>query len=255
MGLSSFFKARRRRIILAQSPIPGALWARAWKSHPILHRLAPKDARRLKEMATIFQAEKEFTPLRNMVIEDEMRLSIAVQAVLPVLKLGLEWLDDFSTVFIVPREYKDLRKEWDGVVMNEYSDELSGEATEYGPLILSWKDVEASGWGDGYNVVIHEIAHKLDYSNEAMDGCPYLESGQDPARWKSVFSAAFADLQERVARRPPLDPYAAESPSEFFAVACEEFFERPARLRRYYKDLYEELAVFFKQDPAGKKKR
>jgi Mlc titration factor MtfA (ptsG expression regulator) len=250
MSLFNFFKTRRRKRILDRHPIPDDLWSRAWQDHPILHRLDAQDAQRLRDLATVFLAEKKFLPIGGMKIKDYMPVSVAIQAVLPVLNLGLDWLDDFQTICLIPREYQELRRERVGALITEYLDEISGEVTIFGSLILSWKDVEASGWGSGYNVVIHEIAHKLDNSNQMMDGCPYLSEEQDPERWKEVFTAAYKDLEERLNRNPPLDPYAAESPAEFFAVVSEEFFERPLHLQRHYPELYDLLAGFYRQEPA-----
>jgi hypothetical protein len=56
----------------------------------------------------------------------------------------------------------------------------SGEAWEGGPLIISWHDVQMAG--DGYNVVIHEFAHKLDMLNGEADGIPALHSGHQRGR-------------------------------------------------------------------------
>ena len=53
------------------------------------------------------------------------------------------------------------------------------------------------------------------------------------------------------AGEPFLDPYALEDPAEFFAVASESFFESPGHLRRVLPDLYEQLALFYRQRPAG----
>jgi Mlc titration factor MtfA (ptsG expression regulator) len=249
MGLTSFFKDRRRRAILKDHPVTDAAWTRTLNQHPILRRLGPENTRTLRDMAAVFAAEKTFTPLQDLTLAPDMILSISVQAVLPVLALGLDWLDDFKTVFITPRSYRHLRRQRNGALISEYVEELGGEVTAYGPIVLSWQDVEASGWGDGYNVVIHEIAHKLDLSNQAMDGCPFLGEFIDPARWQRVFSAAYRDLSNRLAGHPPINSYAAESPVEFFAVACETFFEQPSRLAHYYPDVYGELSIFFKQDP------
>lgn len=47
----------------------------------------------------------------------------------------------------------------------------------------------------------------------------------------------------------PIDPYAAESPGEFFAVASEAFFETPELLAPAYPEVYEQLARFYRQDP------
>jgi Mlc titration factor MtfA (ptsG expression regulator) len=81
-------------------------------------------------------------------------------------------------------------------VIHEYDDVLSGEAWEGGPLIISWHDVQMAG--DGYNVVIHEFAHKLDMLNGDADGMPALHSGMAENDWQAVFSAAYDDFSRRV---------------------------------------------------------
>jgi hypothetical protein len=136
----------------------------------------------------------------------------------------------------------------DGVV-HEWDDELAGEAMPGGPVVISW---DAAAYDPHINVVIHEFAHKLDMVNGAADGMPPLHSGMDPRAWTRTFEDAyqgFCDAVER-AKDTWLDPYAAEHPSEFFAVISEAFFERPAETKRRYPAVYEQLKLFYKQDPA-----
>jgi Mlc titration factor MtfA (ptsG expression regulator) len=66
-------------------------------------------------------------------------------------------------------------------------------------------------------------------------------------------SAAFEDFQRRVdsGEETTIDPYAAELPGEFFAVTSEVFFEDPLLLREEYPEVYEQLCLFYRQDPAG----
>ena len=61
----------------------------------------------------------------------------------------------------------------------------------------------------------------------------------------------FCDALER-GKETWLDPYAAEHPSEFFAVASEAFFREPAEIRRRYADVYEQLRLFYRQDPLAR---
>ena len=117
-------------------------------------------------------------------------------------------------------------------------------------MILSWADAERSG--DGYNVVIHEFAHKLDMLNGDANGFPPLHADMDRARWSATFGAAYEEFCARVERREEtaIDPYAAENPAEFFAVLSEAFFETPDAVRSEYPAVYGELAAFYRQDPA-----
>jgi hypothetical protein len=120
--------------------------------------------------------------------------------------------------------------------------------------VISLRDVHAQSDWEGYNVVIHECAHKLDMRNGAPDGYPPLHRGMSAGDWTAAFTHAYEDLCTRIARgeEPPLDGYAAESPAECFAVFSEYFFEAPRRLRAVYPAVYEQLLRYYRQDPAAR---
>jgi len=266
MSLLSPFRAIRRRRLLERAPIDEGLWAWAIKEHRIFRPLRSEESARLRELSTIFLAEKIFRPVGGAALDEELKISIAAQACLPLLGLDIDWYSDWSTIIVTPREYDVRKREVDEAgVVHEYDDEFAGESFDLGPVALSRVDIEASGWGDGYNVVIHEMAHKLDGRDGVFDGCPPLHHDMDQAAWRRAFTTAFEDLRARLnepaprnshARRrrrgPRIDEYAAESPDEFFAVACECFFEKPHLLLSEYPDVYEQLTLFFKRDPAGR---
>ena len=252
----SYFRNARRRKLLATKPLNAELWSELLVQHPILARLTYGEKSRLRDLTTIFLAEKQFELVRGLSLDEFQKASLAVQACLPVLELGIDWYNDWSTLILVPKEFKEQMLTPDGHLVHETNEELGGEILPLGPVILSWRDIEDSGWGEGYNVVIHEMAHKLDARNGGVDGCPPLHSDMDFEQWKTVFTLAFTDL-ERQARRLgrkaeaqlAIDPYAATDPGEFFAVCSEVFFETPKVLKKQYPDVYELLAQFYKQDP------
>lgn len=237
-------------------PLPDTLWQEALDQLPFLDRLDSAEKARLRQLATAFLAEKEFTSAGGLELSDSICASIAVQGCLPILNLGLENYGDWIGIivypdqFIIPRIVED-----EFGVVHEYNDIAAGEAWENGPLLVSWRDAQMAG--EGYNVVIHEFAHKLDMLNGEADGLPPLPDGLSRKEWKDTLTAAYEDfcarLDEAGAQDKPLpfDPYAAESPGEFFAVMSEHFFETPGVLREEYPPLYEQLKLFYKQDPAA----
>ena len=137
-------------------------------------------------------------------------------------------------------------------VLHEGEDELIGEAWEHGPLVLSWADVEAdlAAPRDGFCVAVHEMAHKLDALDGAMDGTPPLPRDWQK-RWASDFQRAYDALCERVdaGRRVAIDDYAAESPEEFFAVCSEYHFSDPRTLRRAMPEVAAHLERFYGAAP------
>ena len=247
------FDQWRRRRVLHDALIEDIAWQKALRNHPILAGLTADELSRLRELATLFEHEKLFEPVRGLVLEPPMRISIAVQACLPILNLGFDWYDDWRTLIIYPAEFVRPREEFDPVgVMHQWEETLEGESWQLGPVVLSWADVDASGWGDGYNVVIHEMAHKLDMRSGDADGFPPLHRNMRTREWTVAFTAAFEDINRRLeaGKACPLDAYAAESPAEFFAVLSEYFFEQPQLVHVAYPEVYRQLGLFYRQDPA-----
>ena len=122
-------------------------------------------------------------------------------------------------------------------------------------MILSWEDAAAAEQDAGYNVVIHEFAHKLDMLNGDANGFPPLHADMSREAWSDAFSRAYADFCSRVDadEATTLDSYAAEDPAEFFAVMSEAFFQAPQVVRTDYPAVYEQLALFYRQDPAQRR--
>lgn len=102
------------------------------------------------------------------------------------------------------------------------------------------------------NLVLHEFAHQLDFEDSETDGAPALAARTEYLSWARVMSREFEALRAADQAGTPtvLDTYGATNPAEFFAVATEAFFERPAALRAKQPELYRELARFYRQDPA-----
>jgi len=227
-------------------------WARVEEQLPFLDRLCSEDRRRLRHMALQFLAEKQMSGAGGLLLRPEMQLSIALQACLPVLELGLDWYRGWVGIVVYPGDFVIPRQEMDELgIVHEFDDTVLGEAWLGGPVLLSWFKRNP----DGINVVIHEFAHKLDMLNGCADGLPPLHDDMSKTDWGYAFGRAFDDFGERVATNPQgdqalvLDPYAAEAPAEFFAVMSEVFFESPSLLAAEYPAVYAQLRLFYRQDP------
>jgi Mlc titration factor MtfA (ptsG expression regulator) len=246
----------RRTFQRSPPEIPEALWAEALASAPVFGHLDAGERAHLRDLSARFLAEKAFSGAHTLVLQEAMLVAIAAQACLLVLKLGLSAYRDWVGIVVYPDEFIIPRRivDEDGIV-HEFDDAVAGEAWEGGPVLISWRDATLAD--REYNVVIHEFAHKLDMRNGAVDGIPALHSGLAAADWAAVLDAAHADFRRRVQRQArrgtprelPLDPYAAEDPAEFFAVASECFFADPDRLFDAYPDFYALLARYYLQDP------
>jgi len=249
-------RAWREAREIARHPLPDALWAATLRHLPLIDCLDATRRARLRDLATLFVHRKQISGAHDLAVDDAMQIAIAVQSCLPVLELGFDWLGGWSSVILYPDSFVvDLEETDDTGIVHAGRDERIGEAWERGPLILSWADARpgAEAYGEGTNVVIHEIAHKLDQLDAGAEGRPPLHRGMDPTAWAADFSTAYAALCRDVQRGIPtwIDPYASEAPGEFFAVSSEHFFAAPEALRDEAPAVYRQLRTFYRQDPAA----
>lgn len=254
--IAGWWRRRREAYTLRHRAIPDALWALTLARYPFIARRSNSDRHRLRELATLFLADKEFAGMQGLEVDDGMAVAIAAQACLPILSLGLAQYGAFKGIVVHPdivvarREVMDE----DGIVRH-YDEELAGEAMEGGPVMLTWRDVADAGdsaqWG--YNVVVHEFAHVLDMRDGAPDGVPLLPDRAARERWLAVLEPEWREFCERVdaGEQTLIDPYGAEAIDEFFAVASELFFVDASAMLGEHPALYELLAGYYRQDPAG----
>ncbi|KQP22044.1 zinc-dependent peptidase [Pseudorhodoferax sp. Leaf267] len=256
--------------------IPQALWLQTLRRYPFLAQDA-LTAARLQQLAGEFLALKEFHGAGGLAITDAMAIDIAAQACLPLLHLRarpgrmphgagspLVWYSDFVGIVVQPGDVVAKRETTDETgVVHHFDEVIAGEAMDRGPIMLSWAAVAGAGTSavEGYNVVIHEFAHKMDMADGAADGCPplqagFLGAGSAQAARSAWFAAwgpcyeAFCEqavVAERFGGMPPwLDPYGAQGLDEFFAVACEAYFVNRARFALDFASLMPSLDAFFR---------
>ncbi|MES2817897.1 MAG: M90 family metallopeptidase [Pseudomonadota bacterium] len=248
-------KRWRQRRFLARHPLDPALWARVRERLPILDGLNEAEDRCLRERAQLFLHAKHLNSLPGVELDQEARLTLAAQAELPLLHLAdLNWYQGFHEVLLYPEDFVSPQRHRDASgVMHEWDGEHSGEAWSQGPVILAWSGVLGSGDWEGYNLVIHELAHKLDMLNGAANGLPPLHRNMRISDWAQAMQQAYDALNAQLDRDPaaqtPIDPYAAEDPAEFFAVTSEYFFSAPDLLAGAFPAVYAQLRLFYRQDP------
>jgi Mlc titration factor MtfA (ptsG expression regulator) len=250
----------RRRRVLQRVAIPDALWRDALASLPFLAIYDVAEIAGLREKVVLFLDAKGIVGARGHEVTPLQRAIIAIQACVLVLELELDYYAGFENVIVYPGEFvPDWEWEDEAGVVHRNDAPLAGEAMPGGPVALSWPDVAAGADWDatGMNLVIHEFAHKIDMRDGEANGCPPLPSRMPRAVWRKALTAAYDDFVARVDRDEDteIDPYAAESPAEFFAVLSEVFFADPLLLRHEYPDVYGQFAEFYRQDTAPRAER
>ena len=204
-----------------------------------------------------FLRSKSITPVAGLELTPADRELLAALATRPVLDLGLEWLRGWSQLIVYPGQFGVRRQHHDegtGVV-SEWDDELSGEAWDRGPVIVSWADVrqDVQEPAPGFAVLAHEIAHKLDALDGVMDGTPPLRPGMSRRGWVEAFTPAYESLCAQVdaGDEPAIDGYAAEGPDEFFAVVTEYHFSAPDLLAEAMPAVAGQLTEFYGPPPGA----
>jgi Mlc titration factor MtfA (ptsG expression regulator)/Flp pilus assembly protein TadD len=246
----TWWKQRRRRRILAQPFAPE--WSAYLEANVRHYRfLRPAERERLRQLTAIFVAEKTWVDC-GQPIDDELRVTVAGQAA--VLLLGIETdycFDNLRSVFVQPGgpAHPLALERWHLPPGVRYS----GEAWPHGPLVIAWNHARANACGDthdGRNLILHELAHRLDELDGELDGIPPFRAAEDAVRWEAEYERLLAQADDPHDLRL-LGEYRVAEPIEFFTVATECFFQRPGALRRLHAEIYDLLRTFYGQDPAG----
>lgn len=224
------------------------------KNVPLFARLDDADRNELQGHIQVFLAEKHFEGCGGLELTEEIKLTIAAQACLLLLHRETDYYRRLITILVYPSAYKAKSVEsLGGGVVLEGEEGRLGEAWQDGVVILSWDDVRAGGSDirDGHNVVLHEFAHQLDQEDGAADGAPILQNRSRYVAWARVLGEEYEQLRQasQQNRKSVLDHYGATKPAEFFAVATECFFEKPAQMKKKHPELYQELLEYYQQDP------
>ena len=235
---------RRRRALAV--PFPDEWLATIQKNLPPYAKLAPEMQQQLQNYSQKFLYDKSFEGCGGLILDDEIKVTIAAQASLLLLNRKVRCYPKLFSVLVYPSTY----------VARDELDRKSvrlGESWRTGAVVLAWDSVKrgATNFADGHNLVIHEFAHQLDQEDGVGDGAPILDGHSSYAVWAEVLSGEYERLRKRVSKgkKSVMDAYGATNPAEFFAVASETFFEKPQQLSRNHPELYDELRRFYQVDP------
>lgn len=243
-----------RRRAITSSPFPED-WREILERRVDFYRALPESSdarRRFEDDIRIFLAEQRIYGAGEgddrLEIGDETRLLIAASAA--ILGHGMpnfEW-PRMRDIVVHPRAF-------DENYTNEGESNIAGMVHHQGPILYSERDLKLGfRRRDGHNVGIHELAHVLDLADGHADGVPIGASWISSAPWVEIVADRLRKVRQD--RYPNvLRDYAGTNEAELFAVAVENFFERPHALRDKDVALYEMLRDYFGQDPATAPRR
>jgi MtfA peptidase len=223
---------------------------------PLARRLDAPRLHYLRQLTAAFLHTKRFHPLGGAELDPFWELVIAMQASLPALPRGPRAFKGWTNVLVYPGEFNVRRNRRDALsgVITEQDEALIGEAWDRGPMVLSLANVQRDidmPW-EGTNVVVHEMAHKLDMLAGPASGVPPLLPGMNRREWIRVMQAGYDRLVKAVneGQHTAIDPYGAKAPEEYFAVTSELHFSRPALLREAEPKVAAQLHAFYGPSPA-----
>lgn len=136
----------------------------------------------------------------------------------------------------------------DGYLSGGRDADFDGMVHAQGSVLLSIPSVEEA-WAydeDGSNVILHELAHVLDFHGGYAEGVPGLMDRGSVAAWEELVDREMRRIRQRASL---IRPYGATNPAEFFATSVENFFERPDQLRSRHQSLFDALVALFQFDP------
>ena len=208
---------------------------------PFYANLEEEGKKRFEERLQKFLLAVKITGA-NADVEDLDRILIGAAAVIPVY-------------FIPDWEYVNLREVllYPGNFNNDFEQHgnersisgMVGSGALQNVMILSKWELRQGfiNRKDNHNTAIHEFVHLIDKMDGTLDGVPeLLLERKYVAQWQQLLQTTMDNIRQGVSE---IDPYAATSPVECFAVISEYFFEQPKTFRTYHPDLYNMLHRIF----------
>jgi Mlc titration factor MtfA (ptsG expression regulator) len=249
-----------RRAHLVAQPFPPEWVAILERNVAAYALLDATERKQLRELVQVFVAEKHWEGCGGLELTDEIRVTIAGSGCQLLLGGDHDLFSDVHSILVYPSTIRlpeePPRLTSSPIVGTRGGDLVLGLTRKHDEVVLAWDSAlgGARDAHDGHNVVIHELAHKIDYLNGAADGTPSLPDGAARRALASAFEPAFLAQRERAARgeKSLLDDYAITNEAEYFAVATEVFFEKPHALARELPDVYAQLSAFYRLDLAAR---
>jgi MtfA peptidase len=181
----------------------------------------------------------EFRGFSNLALinQNSVRYLIASVATQMSLFLTEDCFDAFNKIIIYPDNY------YSKITQQYHQGETNPGA---GLIVLSYpsfrKGFEFAH--DGVNLLMHELAHALWLENMLFEYDIFDRQALDD--YKVI--AAIESLRMTQMDNYFLRTYALTNQEEFFAVAVENFFERPREFKAALPELYQTIAILLKQD-------
>ncbi len=184
-------------------------------------------------------SSKEFIARQMDEVTDEMKVLISASAA--QLTFGFRGITFpyFYKIFVFPDTFYN--RENKAYHRGEVNPKLKA-------IALSWKDfVQGYMNKDGRNLGLHEMAHALRLENRIANNEHNFLDDTLLKEWEEHASKTMREINN--GSETFFRSYGGVNNEEFFAVAVENFFERPVEFKKMHPLTYETLSRLLRQDP------
>ncbi|CAA0107443.1 Protein MtfA [BD1-7 clade bacterium] len=235
------------------TPDHSALWQKPWSDYlsqtvAFYRALSDTDRCIFEQRVLLFWQTTQIEGGVATVVDDHDKLLVAASAIIPVWQFPGWHYVNLKRVILLPASFNDNFEcgQSDSAITG-----MVGTGPMFGKMALS-KPALHQGFTldrDKQNVGIHEFVHLVDGADGKIDGIP--ERLMDHAYalpWVALIQQKIKQIHRK---RSNIRDYGATNEAEFFSVASEYFFERPAMLKRKHPKLYQALNTIYRQDTAA----
>lgn len=187
-----------------------------------------------------FVYAKQFIPRNMPKVPIEMAVFIAATAVQLTFGLPNVYLQHFDKILVYPDTY------YSAITKRYHKGEVN---PAFGIIVLSWEHFK-EGFihaEDAINLGLHEMAHALRLENIIRNEEYYFFNKELLDKFDAYANKICEDMEHQEVTF--FRPYACSDVHEFFSVAAENFFERPAAFKKELPELYSVLSKLLNQDP------
>lgn len=202
------------------------------------------DKKHFEERVEHFLSSVKITGV-NAVAEDIDVLLIAAGAIIPVFSIRDWQYINLHEILLYPGSFNE---DFDqGGKDRNISGMVGTGPMQHMMVINKWQLRQGFiNSHDTHNTAIHEFVHLIDKMDGTIDGVPeiILERKYVP-QWKHLMETTIHEMKKSGS---DIDIYGATSPTEFFAVISEYFFEQPFSLKQNHPEVFEMLKKIYRTD-------
>lgn len=210
------------------------------EKHFAFYRSLPRRSQRIFAYRVHrFKKLTNFVPRQMSQITSEMEVLISASAVQIAFGFDDVFLAHFERIIVYPDQF------FSSADQRYHKGEVN---PAMGVIVISWKHfVEGYASEEGLNLGLHEMAHAVQLENIIMNEEFGFMDDETIHLWHQLGTQEMEKI--RLGETTFFREYAATNHAEFFAVAVENFFERPIEFHTHNAALYQSLCSLLKQDP------